>query len=572
MREAARARAPRHLLGEHARAGRRDRRPGGAAGTNAWWRDGSASLRLLVAGLVAVAAAAFVGTVPQAWEQARERPGVFATLLALTLALTLVTVELRAGARVSVAGIGLLTVGFALGPGAALAAAVAVALVHGARTRAEPARTVFNASTLAVAACAATGAFELLEAAGWTMLDRLGPALVAGIVFWTVNVGLLAVAFSLLEGEPARAIWRERLRWLTPYYAAFGPLALAATIAYDVGGVVGLLAFLLPPALVLLSVRRYVERTRSAVDEIALRNRDLSDLFEFAGGLAAQAHDGKALVAYAEREIARLTGTPAHVLVGEDETRGEELAAGGTRVGSLVLEPGSGLDAARWERLRDAILPQLATALESTLLVERVRKTHLDTIAALSRSMEAKDLYTGGHTERVAEMAVALARRLGYRGAELDAIEIGALLHDIGKIGIPERILHKTGPLDETEWALMKQHPVISEYILSGIDFPAVVRGIARWSHERVDGAGYPDGLAGRAIPLAARIVFVADAFDAITSDRPYRPARGTLEAIREIRANAGSQFSAEVVAALEELAREEPGLLLPRDLAARVA
>jgi putative nucleotidyltransferase with HDIG domain len=138
------------------------------------------------------------------------------------------------------------------------------------------------------------------------------------------------------------------------------------------------------------------------------------------------------------------------------------------------------------------------------VLVEQVRKTHLDTIAALSRSMEAKDLYTGGHTERVAELAVALARRLGFTQTDLNAIEIGALLHDIGKIGIPERILHKPGPLDESEWAVMKQHPVISEYMLSGIDFPAVVPAIARSSHERVDGNGYPDGLAGSRIPLPA--------------------------------------------------------------------
>ncbi len=527
---------------------------------------------MLLASLVALAAAAFVAGVPETVERAAEQPGVFAVLLGLTLGLTLVTVELRAGARVSVAGIGLLAVGFTLGPGNALAAGLAVALVHGLRTRASPARTAFNASVLGLAAGGATGVFELLEQAGLTHLDRVVPALAAGVVFWAGNVGLLTLAFSLREGEPALAIWSDRLRWLTPYYAAFGPLALAATIAHDVAGVVGLSAFLFPPALVLLSVRQYVERTRSAVDEIALRNSDLSDLFEFAGGLAAQAHDEQALVAYAEREVARLTGAPVRVVVGEQETAGEPLVAGGVRVGSLVLERRPGLDTARWERLRDAIVPQLATALESTLLVERVRKTHLDTIAALSRSMEAKDLYTGGHTERVAEVAVALARRLGYRGAELDAIEIGALLHDIGKIGIPERILHKAGPLDDSEWTLMKQHPVIAEYILSGIDFPPVVRGIARWSHERVDGAGYPDGLAGREIPLPAQIVFVADAFDAITSDRPYRPARGTVEAIEEIRANSGSQFSADVVAALEQLAREEPALLMAKDLATRVA
>jgi putative nucleotidyltransferase with HDIG domain len=177
----------------------------------------------------------------------------------------------------------------------------------------------------------------------------------------------------------------------------------------------------------------------------------------------------------------------------------------------------------------------------------------------LSRSMEVKDWETSGHTERVADIAVALARRLGYRGSDLEAIEVGALVHDIGKIGVPEQILHKPGPLDDAEWDLMKQHPVIAEYILSGIDLPPIVHEIARWSHEHVDGAGYPDGLAGNAIPLSAQIAFVADAFDAITTDRPYRRRRGTLTALQEIRAHSGTQFSREVVRALEEPAREEP-------------
>src|SRR5204862_4532182 len=137
--------------------------------------------------------------------------------------------------------------------------------------------------------------------------------------------------------------------------------------------------------------------------------------------------------------------------------------AGGSVVGYLLLAGG---DEERWGRLREAIVPQLATALESARLVDELRKTHLETIAALTRSMEAKDIYTGGHNERVSSIAVALARRLGYEGADLDAIEVGALLHDIGKIGIPERILHKPGPLNDDEWTIMKKHPITSEFTL----------------------------------------------------------------------------------------------------------
>jgi len=193
---------------------------------------------------------------------------------------------------------------------------------------------------------------------------------------------------------------------------------------------------------------------------------------------------------------------------------------------------------------------------------QQMSRAHRETIAALSRSMEAKDFATGGHTERVAEIATALARRLGYAGDDLDAIEIGALLHDIGKIGVPEHILHKPGPLDADELQVMKRHPVISEFILADIELHPFVREIARSSHERIDGTGYPDGLAGDEIPLPARIVFVADAFDAITSDRPYRSAESVEAALAELRRHAGTQFCPRVVDALERIYQEEPQLL----------
>jgi putative nucleotidyltransferase with HDIG domain len=194
-----------------------------------------------------------------------------------------------------------------------------------------------------------------------------------------------------------------------------------------------------------------------------------------------------------------------------------------------------------------------------------LRRAHRDTIAALSRSMEAKDVYTGGHTERVAKIAVALARDLGYKNEELEAIEIGALLHDIGKIGVPEQILRKEGPLDDAEWEAIKMHPIVSDYILSELDLHPFVRQCARSSHERIDGAGYPDGLAGDEIPVPARIVLVADAYDALTTTRSYRAARTPLAALAEIRANTGTQFCAQVVAALERVWKAKPELLQPQ-------
>jgi putative nucleotidyltransferase with HDIG domain len=242
--------------------------------------------------------------------------------------------------------------------------------------------------------------------------------------------------------------------------------------------------------------------------------------------------------------------------------RGLTLEAGGKIVGKLLFSEGKNFDRERWARLQPAVLPHLATAIESADLVSRVWRRHLETIAALSRSMEAKDYYTGGHTERVAAIAVAIAKRLGFEGDELDAIEVGALLHDVGKIGIPEAILNKPGRLDDDEWVIMREHPVISDRILAGIDLNPIVREIARYSHERYDGGGYPDGLAGEDIPLPARIVLVADALDALTSDRAYRPARHLMAAMQEIREHTGSQFCPTAVRALEDVFHSEPHVL----------
>jgi HD-GYP domain-containing protein (c-di-GMP phosphodiesterase class II) len=360
-------------------------------------------------------------------------------------------------------------------------------------------------------------------------------------------------------------------RWLTLHHLALGPLAIGCAIAYGRVGLVGLLAFGLPVALLTVRAQRSIRRTRAAVagierenaglrrsnGELRRSNADLADVAEFAAGLAAETRDSHGLARYAQSSLEQLTGGKVAITVGDDPTeRATALRASGRIVGSLLLEGG---DAAQWSRLRDTVEPQLAKALESTMLAEEVRKTHLGTIAALTRSIAARDNGTSGHTERVSDIAVGIGRRLGFNGADLDAIEIGALMHDIGKIGIPESILHKPGPLDDDEWVIMKRHPVISELILSENELSPIVLQIARSMHERMDGQGYPDGLAGEEIPLPARIVLVADAFDALTTDRPYRRARRPKAALEEIGANAGPQFCPRVVAALERMYEEEP-------------
>lgn len=537
-------------------------------------RDGS-TVDILISVLASVTTGVAVGTAVHGWQRVAERPFVFIGFLCMTVVLQTLAVNVYGRGSTTVSGIGHLAVGFMFGIAPAMAAAGLSAAIQAVRARSPLHRAVFNAANFALAAAGGTAAYGLLGGRSSPDLVRIGPALAGGLVLWAINIGVLAGMTALAYGENLVVLWRERYRWLTIYYVSYGPLALAVVIGYQRVGTSGLLAFALPPALLMFSMRQYISKTqdafsrveraneelRRANEELEARNADLRELFEFAGGLAAQTHDRGALVAHAQGALARMTGTDVKIAVGLGEAGGDVLSAGGHPLGSVHVG-----ESERWERLRDALLPQLATALESAELVDRLRKTHLETIAALSRSMEAKDYYTGGHTERVASVAVALARRLGFQGADLDAIEIGALLHDIGKIGIPERILHKPGPLDDDEWKVMKEHPVISEYILAEVDLNPIVREIARSSHERIDGAGYPDGLAGEQIPLAARIVLVADAFDALTSDRPYRRGRRVRDALEELREHTGTQFCPRVIAALEALYREEPHVLAASD------
>jgi HD-GYP domain-containing protein (c-di-GMP phosphodiesterase class II) len=192
----------------------------------------------------------------------------------------------------------------------------------------------------------------------------------------------------------------------------------------------------------------------------------------------------------------------------------------------------------------------------------RETRDYRNLVAALDASVETQAFCFGRHAERVSELAGVLAHRLGYAGEELGAVELGGLVHELGKVAIPRRILQKPATLDEAEWDVMRRHPIVSEDILSGIELHPFVARIARSSHERIDGAGYPDGLAGDDIPLPARIVLVADAFDALTSDRPYRARRPEHQALAEIRANAGTQFCPTVVATLDRIAREQPEIL----------
>jgi len=178
-------------------------------------------------------------------------------------------------------------------------------------------------------------------------------------------------------------------------------------------------------------------------------------------------------------------------------------------------------------------------------------KAYEATVASLIRAVETKDYYTRGHSERVSKASVMLAEQLGMREDRLEMLQYAGMLHDVGKLGVPTKLLQKTGPLDDAEFDTIKLHPTRGVEMVSGIAFLNEAMLGIRHHHERVDGLGYPDGLAGDQIPEFARIIAVADAFDSMTSTRSYRSARSVEAAMRELKRWAGTQFDARMVDAL---------------------
>jgi putative two-component system response regulator len=189
----------------------------------------------------------------------------------------------------------------------------------------------------------------------------------------------------------------------------------------------------------------------------------------------------------------------------------------------------------------------------------RVRRTFLSAIASLVRTMEERDSYTAGHSRRVRAYALRLGRVLGLDDRQMRELSLAAKLHDIGKVGVPEAILNKPGPLTLAESLIVREHPIIGERILRSIIRNRAVLAAIRGHHERIDGTGYPDGLKGTKIPLLARVITVADCFDALTSARAYRAPLSPAQALELLLACAGTHFQPEFVRAFVELARNLP-------------
>lgn len=232
------------------------------------------------------------------------------------------------------------------------------------------------------------------------------------------------------------------------------------------------------------------------------------------------------------------------------------VAAEEQRLGFLLVLPLLGLLA--------LFAAERSSRMEQALELSR---TYRGTALLLGEVLGEDDEYTGVHSQGVVALSSDIAREMGLGPRQRQVVEFGALLHDVGKIAIPKDVLNKTGPLDDDEWEIMRTHTVEGQRMLDRVGGSLTEVGVVvRASHERWDGGGYPDGLVGEEIPLAARIVSCADTFSAITTDRPYRPARSYETAIAELRAHAGTQFDPEVVEAtvrVLERARR-PSLVVP--------
>ncbi len=294
--------------------------------------------------------------------------------------------------------------------------------------------------------------------------------------------------------------------------------------------------------------------------------KSYNDTFGHPAGDALLARLGAKLAAVpgAERGAYRLGGDEFCLVVRVRDGEAEPMI---DRACSALSERGEGFEVG--SSFGAVLLPDEATDATQALHVadERLyaqkhsRRMETDrTMDALLEALSLREPDLPLHLDSVGSLAVEIARELGLRRDEIDELVRAAQLHDLGKLAVPDEILHKAGPLDEREWAFVRQHPLVGERILRASPAFRNIATIVRSTHERWDGAGYPDGFAGSEIPVSSRIIAACDAFTAMTSARPYRAALSTEDALAELERFAGTQFDPAVVSALAARVRDGLG------------
>ena len=218
-----------------------------------------------------------------------------------------------------------------------------------------------------------------------------------------------------------------------------------------------------------------------------------------------------------------------------------------------------------WYNFLETLGGQAAIAIDNTTLLEDLHRTNVEltlaydtTLEGWSKALDLRDKETEGHTQRVTELTVQIAKQIGIPDEDIIHIRRGALLHDIGKMGIPDKILLKPGPLDEDEWKIMKNHSSLAYNLLYPIAYLRPALDVPLYHHEKYDGSGYPNGLKGEQIPIAARIFAIVDVWDALTSDRPYQSAWSSKKALKYIKQQSASHFDPRVVEIFLNLIQSE--------------
>jgi diguanylate cyclase (GGDEF)-like protein len=250
-----------------------------------------------------------------------------------------------------------------------------------------------------------------------------------------------------------------------------------------------------------------------------------------------------------DEAVEQLTNKEPFIVTNDLQAAIAPMTLDGARIGCIAVTlPGGREFGERQLRLLAGIAHQSKLALTNAGNFDTLERTFLETVEALANALEANDEYTSSHARWITDLALKVGEELGLEGSSLKRLELGALFHDIGKIGIPETILSKPGPLTADERKIIETHPELGEKIIAPIDRLEEVRPIVRHCHERYDGAGYPDRLVGNDIPIESRIILVCDAYHAMTTDRPYRKRLPAEEALRRLHEAAGTQFDPSVV------------------------